>query len=384
MRPVLRLAVTLSLAACIHAPAPPPSPPVAPQPAVAACVSPDPRGLCAVRDDDVPWRCDDPARCCPAQPHHGSLEFSVVSATEPAGELAHMLSGLTWDGPSRRFLAVRDNDPAVVALTPDEGFTHFTFSTTPWAVAPFSSLEGLAVWQGGLVVSHEDDRFGAGLFMAGASPGQGTRALPLPATLGAMCDNSGVEAIAASPDGSTLTVAMERAHPGDPAGVVRVVQLDANLREVRSRVWRLGPDCWCDGQRSDPGVAEMVALSNDHVLVLERTFRREGGNCIRLFLGDLSQGDGINPRERVDASVRAVPKRLVLDLSTLPRDTAIPTSAGQRHPLLGNYEGMALGPCLPDGRRALVMVTDDNEDSVRRWSLPPQSRRVLVLGAAGL
>ena len=40
---------------------------------------------------------------------------------------------------------------------------------------------------------------------------------------------------------------------------------------------------------------------------------------------------------------------------------------------MDNYEGMALGPVLPDGRRSLILVTDDN-------NRPDQVARILVLG----
>jgi hypothetical protein len=46
-------------------------------------------------------------------------------------------------------------------------------------------------------------------------------------------------------------------------------------------------------------------------------------------------------------TVRTVDKTLLLDLRTL----GIP---------LDNVEGMVIGPTLPDGRRSLVLVSDNN------------------------
>ena len=51
-----------------------------------------------------------------------------------------------------------------------------------------------------------------------------------------------------------------------------------------------------------------------------------------------------------DLFVAQVPKQLLLDLATLD----LP---------LDNYEGMALGPRLADGRRTLLLVNDDNFSS---------------------
>ena len=45
----------------------------------------------------------------------------------------------------------------------------------------------------------------------------------------------------------------------------------------------------------------------------------------------------------------------------------------QPSPLLDNYEGLARGPALPDGRRAIIVASDDNGRS-------DQTARVLVLG----
>ena len=48
------------------------------------------------------------------------------------------------------------------------------------------------------------------------------------------------------------------------------------------------------------------------------------------------------------------PKRLVVDLAALP-DRALPRPrAPQPSRLLDNYEGLALGPRLPDGRTVLT------------------------------
>ena len=54
-------------------------------------------------------------------------------------------------------------------------------------------------------------------------------------------------------------------------------------------------------------------------------------------------------------------KTPVFDLAGCPPDgaTTLP-GATQPNALLDNVEGMALGPALPDGWRALLLISDDN------------------------
>ena len=67
-----------------------------------------------------------------------------------------------------------------------------------------------------------------------------------------------------------------------------------------------------------------------------------------------------------------VAKRLVADLALLADERCPPPSQWQRRRTLENYEGMALGPTLPDGRRVLFLVSDDNSHET-------QDARVLAL-----
>lgn len=371
-------------------------PPVAAPPPQRAqrCADVDPARQCAVvADSPVAWRCEGEG-CCPAGAPDGAVSLDYVAVSEPQGDWSHMLSGLWYDRARGAWLALQDNVPAVVWMRPDaDDFTRWTGGPTGIAVAPHGSLEALTgLADGGLVVGDEDELDahppGPHLFRvsaadAGVSSPAGAR-IEVPAHLRRACDNSGFEAVSAAPDGRYLVAAMERALTGDEPGVVRVLVSDLATGAQRERAYRVGPDCWCDGVATSVGVAELVALSSTHALVLERAWRRDRGSCARIFLTDLAGGDDVTDREHLDASVRVAPKRLVLDLATLPRDAGLTAAVGQTHPLLGNYEGMALGPCMADGRRAVVLVTDDNHDSVQRLHLPPQPRRVLTLGARGL
>jgi 3-phytase len=86
---------------------------------------------------------------------------------------------------------------------------------------------------------------------------------------------------------------------------------------------------------------------------MERSFSvgaPDTGNTIKLYDVSLAGADDVNGFDSIAlllGSIDAVQKSLLLDLDEL----GIP---------LDNVEGMTLGPTLPDGRRALVLVSDNN------------------------
>ena len=101
------------------------------------------------------------------------------------------------------------------------------------------------------------------------------------------------------------------------------------------------------------GLVELLPLNNEFLLAMERSFSvgvPGTGNEIKLYRVALPGADNVDGLESLAAglgSIRPAQKTLLLDLGTL----GIP---------LDNVEGMTFGPDLPDGRRSLVMVSDNN------------------------
>jgi hypothetical protein len=101
------------------------------------------------------------------------------------------------------------------------------------------------------------------------------------------------------------------------------------------------------------GLVELLPLNNQFLLSMERSFSVGApgtGNTIKLYEIKLSGADDVNGAESIAAKldrIRPVTKTLLLDLDEL----GIP---------LDNVEGMAFGPDLPDGRRSLLLVSDNN------------------------
>lgn len=195
-------------------------------------------------------------------------------------------------------------------------------------------------------------------------------------------DNAGFESLALSPSGRRLYTATETAllQDGDtvtfdhgttarllefvPAGDTFVPR-----REFAYPLDALGIAPFTPGINV-AGIVELLALSDDELLALERAFievagQRQGINHILLFHVSVGEADDISAIDslRNAAAVRPVRKRLLLDLSALE---GLPPELTT----LDNFEGLASGPLLADGSRSLLIVSDDNFNRTQRtWFL---------------
>lgn len=100
------------------------------------------------------------------------------------------------------------------------------------------------------------------------------------------------------------------------------------------------------------GLVELLALDNPgHFLSLERSFKGLGYS-IALFEVSLKGADNIRDIDSLSAvdlkTIKPVEKKLLLDFQTLKN---LP---------LDNIEGLTFGPELADGRRTLIVVSDNN------------------------
>jgi hypothetical protein len=204
-----------------------------------------------------------------------------------------------------------------------------------------------------------------------------------PATRGAR-GNAGFESLTLSPDGARLFTAAETAliQDGDAATSDAGAQtriLEYGLRHntfepAREFAYNLEP------VQKTPftpsvfinGLVELLALNRTTLLSLERGYVEntanpaQSRNRIRVYRISLTGATDVSPLESLKGHPEIVPvsKTLLMDLSEvqgLSRDLA---------PSLDNFEGMAFGPRLPDGRASLILVSDDNfSEAQRTWFL---------------
>jgi hypothetical protein len=174
--------------------------------------------------------------------------------------------------------------------------------------------------------------------------------------------NLAFEAAAVSPDGRHLFVGMEGALVQDgPAATLSGGSLSRILRynlstEHLDRQYVYVTDPVAEPpvpatQFSVNGLVELLPFNTQFMLAMERSFSVGApgtGNTIKLYAAAFPGADNVDGLDSIaGVSGRAVAKTLLLDLRTL----GLP---------LDNIEGMAIGPDLPDGRRSLILVSDNN------------------------
>lgn len=287
------------------------------------------------------------------------------------------LSGIAWDGATRTLWAVQDETPRIVALRPDDDLRSWRFGETVDVTASGPlDLEGIAVVPGGFLVCSEDGPRILEVDRQGAL----RRELTLPARLRDARQNKSLESLAMSPTGRYLFTTSEAALAGDGAMAtraegtrVRILRLargiDRSDSEVSEHVYATDPALRDGG---DHGVSELAALGDDELLVLERGWLKGAGNTVRIYRATLNERASCLGLATLPAGGPSLEKTLVADLSRLAVSGLPPPKQPQASPILDNYEGLAVGPHLRDGRSTLILASDDNGRS-------DQVARILVL-----
>ncbi len=248
--------------------------------------------------------------------------------------------------------------------------------------------EGLAVAGDALWISSEGvAAFGVPPFVRRFDRGGAERAeLPLPSAFvpsafetarggaAGVRDNLGFEALALTPDGRRLIAGAESALAQDgpaadfevPALARLVVWDPAAGAVVAQHLYPLDPVPWepAPGAFRVNGLVELLALDDIRLLALERAFAEGRGTALRLYrvdlaaAGDVAAVHSLAVREASgEPPPRPAEKTLLADLGELLAAAGVP---------LDNVEAMAFGPDLPDGRRLLVMVSDNNFSPLQR------------------
>lgn len=196
--------------------------------------------------------------------------------------------------------------------------------------------------------------------------------------------NASLESVTISPEGGRLFTATETplVQDGEPASfergaTARLLEYAADgdsFEPAREFVYPIDPVAKVPFAAGAivKGVVELLALSDTEMLALERTYVEEaarpgqGTNQAQVYRISIDGATDVSSVPSLKEASGAVPvrKTLVLDLfsvANLSPDLA---------PSLDNFEGLAFGPRLVDGRPSLVMVSDDNfSEDQRTWFL---------------
>lgn len=173
--------------------------------------------------------------------------------------------------------------------------------------------------------------------------------------------NKAFEALTLTPDGTTVWTANESTLEQDGAeasleagGAVRLLSFELETtrpgREVVYRTEPLFTKPTPPTGHQVSGLVELLALSGEEFLALERAYVEGVGFRLRLFRVSIRGADDVSGLPslagRWETLIPAA-KELLLDFEELDRT-------------LDNVEGMSWGPNLADGRRTLLFVSDNN------------------------
>lgn len=312
-----------------------------------------------------------------------STPIRAPEATSPALVWSHFdlpqddprsreLSGAAWDAKEHVLWAVQDAVPRIVALVPDDELRTWKFGESfELDCGGPVDLEGLVIVPDGFIVSSE---VGPRIIELDRK-GRVIKDVAVPSRFSDTRQNRSLESLTIGPSGRYLFTTTEVAlkQDGDwatrEAGTrVRLLRIDRKSGVTTEHAYVTDT---MDYDRGDWGVADLAALSDTELYVLERGWSRGHGNTVRIYRTELTDRASCGNLERLTPDVPTLAKTLVADLSKLAAPGFPSAKQPQVSPILDNYEGLAIGPRLGD-RPSLILVSDDNGHK-------EQVARVLVL-----
>lgn len=175
-------------------------------------------------------------------------------------------------------------------------------------------------------------------------------------------NNMSFEALSFASDGKSLWLGMEAAlyqdgplATPDNGSVVRITRLDRAGKVLGQYAYPVEPVASRPGpgREADNGVSEILAVNDHQVLVVERAGVANADgvyrNHVRIYEMDTEGATDVQALPAL-AGATYVParKRLLLDLEKIGLTR------------VDNIEGISWGPRLENGRRSLVLISDDN------------------------
>ena len=154
-----------------------------------------------------------------------------------------------------------------------------------------------------------------------------------------------------------------RADVTDNNALIRILKFDVSSKKnINQYAYKLDPIAY----QSNPstgykinGVPDILSLSNDKLLVIERSFSTGRLACtVKIFITDLSNATDIkdNPSLKNNPGFKTATKKLILNMD----DLGI---------YIDNIEGVSFGPLLPNGHKTLLFVADNNFSPVEKSQL---------------
>jgi hypothetical protein len=177
--------------------------------------------------------------------------------------------------------------------------------------------------------------------------------------------NSVFEGTTFSPDHKYLFVSVEeplyedgpRAASGDSTAWVRIIKFDTETKkQVAQYAYHLSAIAYPSnppGGFKVNGISEILCVGPDKFMIMERSFSSgRNSNTIRIYWADASKATDVSSMTSIAGGKKVKPlaKTLMLNMDNLGR-------------YVDNVEGLTFGPTLPDGRRSMIFIVDNNFDA---------------------
>ena len=151
-----------------------------------------------------------------------------------------------------------------------------------------------------------------------------------------------------------------RAGLHDSSGIVRIIKYDvATKKPVGQYAYEIDPVAHAplptDGFKVN-GISDILWLNNEELLVIERSYSvGRFSNTIKVFIASLKDADNIQDQTSLknNQSFKRMSKKLLLNMDDLKV-------------FIDNIEGVTFGPLLPNGKRSLIFVSDNNFNQFQR------------------
>lgn len=107
------------------------------------------------------------------------------------------------------------------------------------------------------------------------------------------------------------------------------------------------------------GISDILWLGNNQLLVTERSYSTGRLSCtIKVFLADVSQAENVNEITSLKNKplLKTISKKLLLNMDDLGF-------------YIDNIEGVTFGPTLPNGKKSLLFVADNNFNFLQKTQI---------------
>lgn len=181
-------------------------------------------------------------------------------------------------------------------------------------------------------------------------------------------NNLAFEGLTALPDGKTVFAAIEKAlqqdvviNEEDKGDFIRIIKYTKgeSYKVTAEYVYQIDPLLLTDTPKEIfRGVSEILALSDTKIVVMERGAKISPKNLwtstVSLYLADLSKATDVSGNEKLEVKkITPATKTKLIDFEVDLKDKR----AGK---VVENFEALAWGPVLADGRKTLLVMSDNN------------------------